>query len=118
MPPKISLRQLQPHAEDLQTDDDARGFLRDRVLPVPLFRVDDVEGGGAGGDADESGERRFGQVKAVADAAAEDGVEEEEEGEDEVGEVGRGRFELFAEPGTHYFLLLFHWMSCSAVVTR
>lgn len=56
-------------------------------------------------------------MEAVADAAGEEGVEEEEEGEDEVGEVGRGKFELFAEPGTHFDSLVHLPFCCSGVVT-
>lgn len=37
-------------------------------------------------------------MEAVADEGREEGVEEEEGGDDEVDEVGGGRFEVFADP--------------------
>lgn len=53
--------------------------------------------------ADESCEGGFGEVEAVADEAAEESVDQEEGGDDQVGEVcGRG-FEVFGEPGAHAY---------------
>ena len=41
-------------------------------------------------------------MKAIADEFGEEGVGEEEDGEDQVGVVGACGLDLFAEPGTHY----------------
>lgn len=85
MPRKVRFRQLAAHGEALDPDDDAGRFLRDVVLPAPGVRVEDAGAPGAEYDANEGGEGGFGQVEAVADEVREEGVEDQEGGEDEVG---------------------------------
>lgn len=96
MAAKVGLGQLDADGENLQTHDDTSSLLGNGILATPCFRVDDIQGARAEEDADEGGERRFGEVEAVADGVGEEGVREKEDGKDEVGEMGGGGFELFA----------------------
>ncbi len=101
MPGEIRLGQLHAHGEYLERNDDAGGLLRDGVLPVPFFRVDDIEDVGAEDDAREEGQWGLAEMQAVPDELGEGGVGDEEDGEDEVGEMAGGWLDLLAEPGTH-----------------
>ncbi len=78
MPIEIHLRQLHACSEDLQAYDEAGGFLRYVVFHAPFLRGEKVEAFGAEDDADEGCEWGFGEVEAVADEGAEEGVDQEE----------------------------------------
>ena len=94
---EVALGQLDADGEALQRDDQPRRLLRD-VVGEPLERADEVGAAGPKGDADERGQRRLRQVQPVADKGREEGVDEEEGGQDEEDEVRGGELEVFAEP--------------------
>lgn len=98
MPAKPCFGQLYPNGEYLQSYDHASGFLRYVVGETPINGVYNVEDCGTEEDAEEEGERGFGEVEGIADEGGEEGVGEEEGGEDEVGEVGGDGLEVFVEP--------------------
>jgi len=84
---EVAFWQLEANDEDLDAEDDAAELVGYVVLEVPGLGVEGIEAVGADEDADQEGERRFGEMEAVADEEREEGVGDEEAGEDEVGEV-------------------------------
>ena len=79
---EIRLGQLHTHGENLKTNNDAGSFLGDVVFEAPSLRGEEIGAVGAKGNANEGCQRRFGEVKAITDEGAEEGVEEEEGGKD------------------------------------
>ena len=112
----------------MDAEDDAAEFVSDVVFEVPGFGIEGIEAVGANEDADEEGERRFGEMEAVADEEGEEGVGDEETGEDEVGEVRGCRFQflphdaecciLYAVSVRYHFFLLKLWYSLSSVAAE
>ena len=101
------LRQLNADSKDLDAHNDTRGFLDDVVAPSPSAHVvvgtaiDTAKGGSQPAehawskeDAQQEGNRRFRQVKAVADEVLEEGVCDQEGGEDDVGDMWRRGLDL------------------------
>lgn len=86
---------LYSDGEALHAQDDAGELLGEGIVQAPVaVGGEDVEEGRPEKDAEEHGERWCRQVQAVPDENGEERVGDQEDGQSEVGEVGRSRFEL------------------------
>ena len=72
--------------------------MSDVIFHPPFWWAYEVGTVGAKGDTDKSGERGLRKMKLVADEGAEECVDEEEGGEDEVDGVSAGGFEFLVYP--------------------
>lgn len=95
MPLDIAGWQLDAHREALYPCDDSSELLSDIVFPTPFVdRIEDWGSFGTKDDARESCEGRFRKVSSVADELREQGVQNQEEREKEVGQMRGAGFDL------------------------